>query len=491
MSGGGIVRNYGVNILGAILPLLIGLITIPIYVHAVGDERYGVISIVWLLLGYAGFLDLGLARASENALARASLEDPSERSKVIVTSFSLNLILGFLGAGIMYASAAIVLERVLNITPSIHAEVWSAVPWIAVLLPAALVSGLISGSLESRERFASANLISVLSTSIGQVTPVICATVVSNKLDYVIPTAVLTRLFCIVAALIYVYRCERPLAARHFDRHTARELLRYGGWVTVSSIISPMLVSLDQFVVGWRTGVANVTFYAVPMTLISRSQVFAAAMAKTIFPRLSRYDLDQASLLAEQSTNFLALAFAIVCGPAIFLVTPAISLWIGADFAAKAAPVAQILLLGAWINGVAFIPFGFLQARGMPDVTAKFHLLESVPYVLVLVLLCTHFGLLGAAIAWTLRVAVDAVLMFWAAKFKHYTSIFILIIGFLLATLYTVAQFTSHETTASLVFALMAGIFIFFTGVTINSSARAKVKQVYKQIFRYRLRKDL
>jgi O-antigen/teichoic acid export membrane protein len=89
--------------------------------------------------------------------------------------------------------------------------------------------------------------------------------------------------------------------------------------------------------------------------------------------------------------------------------------WVGADFASRAAPVGVILLAGVWINGLAIIPFEHLQAIDRPDLTAKFHAIEVLPFLGILWVGLHTFGLVGAAWAWTLRVTVDALLLIFVA----------------------------------------------------------------------------
>ena len=57
--------NFVVNLLSPSARIAIALVTIPIYIHHLGYSRYGVLTIAWILVGYFGFLDLGLSRASE------------------------------------------------------------------------------------------------------------------------------------------------------------------------------------------------------------------------------------------------------------------------------------------------------------------------------------------------------------------------------------------------------------------------------------------
>ena len=66
----GIKANLVFNVAGPIVSLVVALITTPIYVSHIGLARYGLLAIIWRLLGYFGFLDLGLSRASANALAK-------------------------------------------------------------------------------------------------------------------------------------------------------------------------------------------------------------------------------------------------------------------------------------------------------------------------------------------------------------------------------------------------------------------------------------
>ena len=67
----------------------------------------------------------------------------------------------------------------------------------------------------------------------------------------------------------------------------------------------------------------------------------------------------------------------------------------------------QVILLGFWVNGFAKIPYAQLQARGRPDLVAKCHLAEALPYFGLLYLGLNALGLVGAAVAFSLRVLLD------------------------------------------------------------------------------------
>ena len=127
----------------------------------------------------------------------------------------------------------------------------------------------------------------------------------------------------------------------------------------------------------------------------------------------------EARSLASRALTSLAYGYGAICAPAIILAPAFFRYWIGADFASVAAPVAEILFLGAWINGLAFVPYFLLQSQGRPDVTGKLHAAEVLPFVGVLWGLTSAFGIAGAAAAWSLRCAADAVCLFWAARYAE------------------------------------------------------------------------
>jgi O-antigen/teichoic acid export membrane protein len=57
-----------------------------------------------------------------------------------------------------------------------------------------------------------------------------------------------------------------------------------------------------------------------------------------------------------------------------------------------------------------------LQGIGRPDLTAKVHLAEVVPFLTLLWILTSHFGLIGTALAWVMRVTADLVLLLLATS---------------------------------------------------------------------------
>src|SRR5206468_4329419 len=101
---------------------------------------------------------------------------------------------------------------------------------------------------------------------------------------------------------------------------------------------------------------------------------------------------------------------------AVVLAQDGLKLWLGPEFAQHSFRVLQLLAVGVFINSLAQVPFTLLQGVGRPDVTATLHLIELPLYTGLLWLLIRIWGIEGAAIAWTVRVAVDALFLFVMAK---------------------------------------------------------------------------
>ena len=88
---------------------------------------------------------------------------------------------------------------------------------------------------------------------------------------------------------------------------------------------------------------------------------------------------------------------------------------------------------------MAFIPYNFLQAQGRPDVTGKIHTAEVLPFLVILWALTKKFGIEGAAVAWVLRVCVDALALWWiaaipiAAAIRSFPPIILLALSIVIA----------------------------------------------------------
>jgi len=446
--------NLAFNLAGASLPLAASLITTPLYLARIGQGRYGVLALIWLLFGYFGLFDLGLSQATTNLMARTENRAPARQQEILWTASLMNALLGLIGGLAFLLAGDLVLERLIGIPTELRGEVRAAMPWVASLVSLSILSAVFAGTLESAQRFLELNAIQALGAVTVQVVPLLAVMHWGPRIEVAAAATAASRLATMLPICLLAVRQTGARTIPPFDRRIAVSLFRFGGWLTVSNIVGPILVSIDQFLIASTRGVASLPYYSIPSNLASRILMLPGAMTRALFPALSTLDPSAARRRTEAVMSTLSVALLAICGALILLAHQALQLWLGAPFAAQSSVIARTVLLGIWINGIAYLPAVYLQSAGRPRVIAALHVIELVPFCLMLYLALHWLGLLGAAIAWSLRVLTDAVLLVRVARLSHRAIAALAVPGALLLIAYAVSFRLQTSATASLTAAL-------------------------------------
>ncbi len=416
-----LVRSTAWNLVGQVIPAFVAIPIVPILVGRLGIERFGVLTLIWVTIGYFSLFDLGLGRAITQVIARMLGEEESDSAITGVAKMGLALmaIVGVVGACVMWVSAPQLAHTVLSIPPSLEDETRRSLYLIAMSLPFVITSSGLVGVLAAYQRFDIINWIRTPATVLTVLLPV-AVTVWTVKLEWMAAIIVAARL---IAWFAYITACFLVTSLRVSTSgaraSTLKELIRLGGWMTISNTLGPFLVYLDRFVIVGLVSATAIAYYATPYEVITKLLILPGAIVGVLFGAFATtyvHDQSRTYSLFVQGTKYIFIAlFPVILGVVLFA-KEGLFLWLGADFAANSFHVLQILAIGVFINCLGHTPIALIQGAGRPEIVATFHAIELVLYVPALWYMTSHYGIEGAALVWTLRVALDTALLHWTAS---------------------------------------------------------------------------
>jgi O-antigen/teichoic acid export membrane protein len=414
-----LLSNTFYNSLGKVLPLAVGVITIPLLIHKMGTERFGTLNLFWVFIGYFGIFELGLGRATTKFTADyMARNQQDDLPHLIWTSICLLFLLGLVASTVALFLVPFITQRVLNISPPLMVETQKAFSVACLSLPFVFSTSGIQGVLEAQQRFALINTIRVPASIANFLAP-LPIFLFTASLYPIVTMTVFLRVLVWMALLYYCLKSLPGLSRPRFPTlGRTRQLLSFGGWLTVTNLVGPIMSYFDRFFIGAFLTMEAVAYYATPFDLVNRLGIIPGSLMPVLFPAFSTYSADRRDELASlhnRAVKYLFLILAPLAACLLVLAHPFLSLWLGAEFAAVSSPILQLLALGVLVNSLAFVPYSALQAIGRPDLTAKLHFLELPFYLASIWLLIKTLGLVGVALAWVLRVVIDAGLLFWLA----------------------------------------------------------------------------
>lgn len=426
VSARSLARNTMLNLVGQVVPLLAAVFAVPYVVHHLGPDRYGLYSLALIVVGYFALFNLGIGPATTKYVAELlGTGEVSGLPRLVWTAIASQACLGLAGGILLAAASPFLIGHVLKIPAGLHAQAQAMFLIMAVALPVDFIAGSLRGVLSASQRF---DLLNAVDVPVGALMGVIPAAVIA--LGAGLPAIVLSLVVLRTASATVVFalslRLHPALRRVEFDFSLVRPLLGFGGWVTISGAVVPILMYADQLLIGALISVAAVGYYAPAYSIANKLTLLPGCLVSTLFPAFStsagRGDSEWIRKTMLRSLKFLILTV----GPAalllIFFARQVLTFWLGAKFAKEGALALQILSGASFIVALTYTPLTLLQGIGRPDLAAKIHLAQ-VPIHLVLVCaLALRFGLPGAALACALRVTFEFVLVAVAACWITRTS---------------------------------------------------------------------
>ncbi len=406
-----LLANTGWNVGGQVVPMLIGLALLPLLIRTLGLERYGFLTLVWVLVGYASVFDLGISRVLIRVVAlRLSNGGAEGANHIARVGVTLLCFFGVVVGATFAACSGWLVTHVVHLPTELHVEALRAMWLVSASIPFVMLTAGYSAVISAHQQFRGQNIVRAALGVASMGGPLLVA-LWFNRLDYLVAFVLLTR--AIAAALnawLAASNCGFTFRPVIPDRASTRELLSLGGWVSVSNLVGPLLTYLDRLLLGALVPMRMVAFYATPFDLVSRVTLFPYAMMSAVFPTAAAV-LPGSAQAAELLLKSLRMLYVLVL-PMVFcllaLAHPGLRWWLGDEFAQQGAAVMQLLALGLFTNTLAQAPATLIQAAGQPRTMALLHLVELPAFLALLYALTVRWGIVGTAAAALIRSSVDA-----------------------------------------------------------------------------------
>jgi O-antigen/teichoic acid export membrane protein len=414
-SGRLLARNTVINLAGEVAPFLLAVVAIPVLIHGIGVDRYGVLTLVVLAVGYFGVFNFGLGNAATKFIAESAASGTrADVPGLFWTALFLMFGFGLCGTILLTALSPWLVSSVLKIAPDLQSESLHAFYMLALSLPFVISGGSLSGTLSAYQRFDLINAVRVPSGILYYLLPLVALTF-SHDLGWIVAAIVLVRVASWAANFTLCLHVLPELRHAILPRRAlVSRMLSFGGWITISAILVQIMEYADRFLIGAFLSVASVTYYATPYQVTNKLRIIPGALSAVAFPALSTSFIEdprRAAILYERTTRYIMLALFPLVLIIVTLAPEGLTLWLGPIFAHHSTSVLRWLTLGIFVNSISWTPHVFLPAADRPDLTAKLNLVELPAFLLLLWWILPRYNVAGAAAAFAVRSAADTLMM--------------------------------------------------------------------------------
>jgi len=403
-----IKRNSLYSFGGAALPLVVAVLTIPVILDRIGQERFSALLLIWALIGYFNLFDFGVSRSLTHEVSQRA-----HKSKTIISSFLkagivIVILNSFIGMFLIYFILIPYVNNFLDISQEITDDLVKAFIVAAItVFPSTLTSGL-RGGLEGLNRFKQANINRIILGVSLFLSPILAIEYYGNSLEYITILILIIRIFVLILTIWqlkdYVFLKTKISICKIIPRIT-----KYGIWVLISGILGSAVFFGDRFILASFEPLENLNYYALPQEGLVKLLVIPGGIAAALFHNFSveygfKNDLNKKYYEYRKKVFITMLTILIIV---VIFSKYFYSIWINEDFAQNAYILTMILSIGILFNSIGLISLTLLSSVGRVKTIGLIHFYEFMIFLGLYIVSAKYYGAYGVAIAWSTRSAID------------------------------------------------------------------------------------
>jgi O-antigen/teichoic acid export membrane protein len=418
-------RNILANYLGQGWAAIIGVILVPAYIHYLGIEAYGVISLFAVMQASIALLDMGMTPTLNREMARYTARAHSAES---IRALLRSLEVLCFGAAIIFAvgvwaASEYVASQWLT-TKDLPVDVVArALVVMAFVTALRFCEGIYRGSLFGLQRQVWYNgAYALLSTLrhigalavIAWLSPTIQAFFVWQGVIALLTVAVL-------AGKVHRVLPKAPFGRKMFDGAAVVGVWRFAGGMTSIALLSLLLTQIDKILLSKLLPLDVFGYYGMAATASGAILAVVIPLNGALYPRM-------VELLTQGDQQGLIRLYHLGCQMVTVLTSPIMVLlaffaqgilfvWSGdIGLAERTAPVLSVLAVGTFLNGLMQVPYHLQLAHGWTSLSIKVNIAAVLLLIPAILWAVPRFGSLGAAWLW---VILNASYVLCAVQFMH------------------------------------------------------------------------
>lgn len=455
--------------MGNIIPAIFALVFIPLLIKGLGTERFGILSIAWMIIGYFSFFDFGIGKGLTKIIAEKLGSNQSDQiSKIFWTSLFLMVSIS-LFASIIISFFVPSLVNIFNVSKNLRQETTSIFYILALAIPIVTTMTGLRGLLEAHQKFAIINIMKVFLGMFTFLGPLLVL-IFTNSLFWIIVFLLFIRIIIWILYLLQCLNVQKGIRNEiKVDFKSITPVLKFSIWITLGNIIAPIILYSDRFLIGALISVVAITYYVTPYELVTRLMMIPVALSGVLFPIFSASfisDPDTTKKIFFRGVKFIFLTMYPFILIIITFSYEGIELWLGKDFAINSSLILQFLAAGILMNSLSLIPNNFFQGIGKPKIPTLINLIEFPFYILMMWFSIKINGIKGAALAFMIMASIDVTIMYIAAykmsliKFSSKANL----LSFFIMIILLLIPFLISDVLVKIIF--VVGFLLIFISVT-------------------------
>lgn len=435
-----VVKGSLWTLAGQVAPLGVSLFTTPFVIRLLGSEGYGVLILVGLIPTYFAFADLGMGIASTKFASEAyAAGDAKREASTVHTAAAMSFILSVPVAALIFifSNTAVGL---FNVPEHLRGEANLALKIASVTFVLNFLNSIFNTPQLTRLRMDLNTFVSSGFRMLGLIaTPI--TIYLGGGIVGAVAVLLAVSILTLAANIAVSGKLLRELFTFTLNRNAIRPMLKFGGALVLAGLSMLLLINIEKAIISIVESPDDLAYYSVAFTLASMLTMLSSSMVQSLLPAFSQ--LQEPANKAQLESLYERILRILLVGmiPSFTILAvgaePFFAIWAGPEFGVRSYPPFLILLGGAIVYILGYIPSSILYASGRSSTIAKLYWVELIAYIPLIWSLTNSFGINGAAFGWSIRAVGDALMLFILVDrlkkihfpFRQLAKLFVLLIS--------------------------------------------------------------